>query len=97
LPLVQNELLPTYGGQGFSAVAVNSSRNTEYAAALILDEAISLPTGLDIESEVFRYYRVPGLAFPLHVVVDRQGKIAHVDNGPGLGAVEAAIVAALAQ
>lgn len=95
LPQIETQLLPTYGAQGLDAVAVNTSRNTTFAAQVALDKGITFPIALDVESEVFRYYRVPGRVFPLNVVIDREGRIAHVDNGPGLDAAEAAIVSAL--
>ena len=74
---------------------MNTSRNTAYAAALWLDEALTLPLAYDMDSEVFRHYRVPGAAFPLNVVIDRAGNIVHVDNDTDLVASEAAIANSL--
>ena len=95
MPQLQTYLLPTYGPDGLSVIAVNVSRNTAYAAALALDEGLTLPMAFDMDSEVFRHYRIPGFAFPLNVVIDRSGDVIHVDHDTDLIATEAAIVGAL--
>ncbi len=95
MPRIDDELLPTYGPQGLDAVAVNVSRETGYAARVAREKELSFPVVLDIESEVFRLYRVPGSVFPLNVVIGRDGTIVHVDNESSIDAAAAAVAEAL--
>jgi len=54
---------------------------------------LTFPIALDFDSELFRRYRLPGHVFPLNVVIDKEGKIAHI--GDDLDKAVAAARAAL--
>jgi hypothetical protein len=48
-----------------------------------------------MDSEAFRHYRIPNHVFPLHIVIGRDGKIAHISGKEGLDLVEAAVQEAM--
>ena len=96
MPQIDTTLLPTYAAQGLTAIAVNSGRRTAFATESLLQYDLSFPVALDMESEVFRDYRVPGHVFPLHIVVNRGGQVVHVSTGE-LAETEASIAAAVAE
>jgi peroxiredoxin len=92
---VQHALVPSFAQDDFVAVGVNTSHRTAYAEKVATDAGLSIPVVLDIDSEAFRHYRVPNHVFPLHIVIGRDGKIAHVNDQAGLELVEAAVRAAM--
>lgn len=92
---VQQSLVPSFAADDFVAVGINTTHRTAYADKVAADAGLTIPVVLDMDSEAFRHYRVPNHVFPLHVVIDRDGKIVHVDDQPGLATVEEAIRAAM--
>ena len=49
-------------------------------AFLVADQGVASPVVVDPEREVFRHLKVANAAFPLNLVIDREGRVAHVDN-----------------
>ena len=94
-PEIESDLLPAYSEDDFIAVGVNTTHRTSYADELAAMTGISMPVVLDVDSETFRYYRIPQKVFPLHIVLGRDGKIAHINNEKGIEAVTVAIDAAM--
>jgi peroxiredoxin len=92
---LQQSLVPAYAGQDFVAVGVNTSHRTAYADKVATDAGLTIPVALDMDSEAFRHYRIPNHVFPLHIVIGRDGKIAHISGKEGLDLVEAAVQEAM--
>lgn len=86
-PVIQSELVPRYGDQ-VVFVGVNKGHRTAYADAIATEASLDFPVVLDIDSQAFARYRLPGKVFPLHVILDTDGTIALADAEPGLAAVE---------
>lgn len=89
-PLIQSDLVPLYGDD-VVFVGVNKGHRTAYADAIASEAALGFPIVLDIDSQAFARYRLPGKVFPLHVVIDTDGTIALADAEPGLTTVEATL------
>jgi peroxiredoxin len=94
-PLIEQQLRPAYAEDDVVMIGINTAHRTAYAADLAHEAGLSLAVGLDLDSEVFRRLRIPGAVFPLHVVIDREGRLSWVSNESGIEAVRAAIDAAL--
>ena len=92
---VQSSLVPSFDGEDFVAVGVNTTHRTAYADKVATDAGLTIPVVLDMDSEAFRHYRVPNHVFPLHIVIGRDGKIVHINGEEGLDLVEDAVRAAM--
>jgi peroxiredoxin len=92
---VQSSLVPSFAGEDFVAVGVNTTHRTAYADKVATDAGLTIPVVLDMDSEAFRHYRVPNHVFPLHIVIGRDGRIAHINGEEGLELVEDAVRAAM--
>jgi peroxiredoxin len=90
-PEIEAQLLPDYDPADLAVIGINISHRTAYADTLRTDANLTLPIALDLQSEVFRHLRAPHKVFPLHVVIDRTGTIAHLDTNPGLTSIRAAL------
>lgn len=86
-PIIQSDLVPQYGDD-VVFVGVNKGHRTAYADAIATEASLDFPVVLDIDSQAFARYRLPGKVFPLHVVIAADGTIALADAEPGLAAVE---------
>ena len=86
-PIIQSDLVPQYGDD-VVFVGVNKGHRTAYADAIASEASLGFPVVLDIDSQAFARYRLPGKVFPLHVVIAADGTIALADAEPGLAAVE---------
>ena len=58
--------------------AIHSFDNGGPACAHVQEFGLSFEMALDLDSEVFRHFRLPGQVFPLNVVFDTQGKVAYL-------------------
>ncbi len=92
-PLIESELRPLWTTDDVVMLGLNTAHRTAYAAGLAADSDLSFDVGLDLDSEVFRRLRIPGAVFPLHVVIDRDGRLAWVSNEKGIEPIRAAIEA----
>lgn len=91
-PIIETQLRPQYGDD-VVMLGLNTAHRTAYAAGLAEQSGLTFDVGLDMDSEVFRQLRIPGAVFPLHVVIDREGRLAWVSNEKGIEPVQAAIEA----
>lgn len=89
-PLIQQDLVPAYG-EDVVFLGVNKGHRTAYADTIATDAALTFPVVLDLDSQAFARYRLPGQVFPLHVVIDAEGTIVLADTEPGLAVVEATL------
>jgi peroxiredoxin len=92
---VESDVMPGYSAADFVAVGVNTTHRTAFAGTLAADADLTLPLALDIDSNAFRFYRMPEKVFPLNAIVGRDGRLTHVDAEEGLTAAQSAIDAAM--
>ena len=90
---MQETILKTYEGAGLVGVAVHSQGLGINADAVATDYALTFPMLYDFEMQPLRYYRHGAKPFPLNVIVDREGVIAHI--GRDYDEAEAAVVSLL--
>ena len=89
LPLLEAEIVPNY--PALSVLAISSQPETTQAQRIMERDALSFPMLLDFDREMYRFYRRTGYVYPLHVVIDPDGRVAHIDNGPGLEPLKEAL------
>lgn len=92
---MQDVLVPKYSDQGFQFVAVHVGFDPAIAMQELDDAGVTVPIVFDLESEVFRRLRAADWAFPVHIVLDREGKIAFIQTEDDLDALDAAIAAVI--
>ena len=74
--MIENDWLPAYGDQGFSAAALYAGESPAFGQILgRYYDVDGLSIAWDLEWEVFDKYRIPGTVFPLRVLVDRDGTV----------------------
>jgi hypothetical protein len=92
---MQDALIPKYSDQDFQFVAVHVGFDPAVAMQELEEAGVTVPVVFDLESEVFRRLRAPDWAFPVHIVIDRDGKIAFIQTEDDLDALDAAIEAVI--
>ncbi|MEM6294198.1 MAG: hypothetical protein AAGA54_23160 [Myxococcota bacterium] len=78
MPSVEDEVLPAFDPDAFTAVAIHSFAEGRFPATHTQIFGLTFPVALDYDSEQFRRFRLPAHVFPLNVVFDEQGAVAHV-------------------
>ena len=91
MPQLEQEILPRYADQNLLTLAVASERSAKTAVNLGIDIGLKMPILLDFDRELFGAFRSPRRSFPLHVLLDRDGRIIHTDHGSGLAELEKAL------
>jgi len=94
--VIEDEWIPAYQDQGFSAAAVYAGESPAFGQLLVRHYDIDdLAMPWDLEWEVFDKYRIPGTVFPLRVLVGRDGTVLFKATGEELDATQTAIEDAL--
>lgn len=81
--MIANDVLPTYGAQGFEVFIVHTGPDVAYAFDLLADTSGAYPLMLDIDDNALAVYQQLGpdaLLFPLAYLVDKNRVIRHVYN-----------------
>ena len=78
MPSIDSDVLPGFSPDDVQFVAIHCYPEGGNAAFHTQWFGLSFPLALDFDSELFRRFRLPGHVYPLHVVVDRQGRVAYV-------------------
>jgi hypothetical protein len=78
LPLLEADILPSYSADDLQVVAIHCYPDAMPAVAHVQRFGLSFPMAFDFDSELFRRFRIPDHVYPLNIVIDQQGKFAHV-------------------
>jgi hypothetical protein len=88
---MQDLLIPKYSDQDFRFIAVHVGFDPAIAMQELDEAGVTVPVAFDLESEMYRRLRAPQWAFPVHIVLDRDGTIAFIQTEDDLDALDAAI------
>jgi hypothetical protein len=92
---MQDALMPKYADQDFQFIAVHVGFDPAIAMQELDEAGVTVPVAFDLESEMFRRLRAPDWAFPVHIVLDRDGKIVFIQTEDDLDALDTAIAATI--
>ena len=76
--MLQNNILPQHTNDDLLIVVIHCDAQARTPSAHIQQFGLTYPIALDFDSELFRRFRLPGQVFPLNVVIDREGRVAHI-------------------
>ena len=90
--MIENEWIPVYEVDGFSAASIYAGESPSFGETIVRHNGIQkLAMPWDIEFEVVAKYRIPGVVFPLRVVIGRDGTVVFKETGEVLDGTEQAI------
>ena len=76
--MLETDVIPGYAPADVQFVAIHSYPEGEFAAGHVQQFGLTFPVALDLDGELFRRFRLPNHVFPLNVVIDAAGNVAHV-------------------
>ena len=77
MPLLENDIKPGLDPAKVQIVVLHCDRDPAPGAYHVQVFGLSFPMAFDLDDELFRRLRLPDHVYPLNVVIDTDGKIAH--------------------
>ncbi len=78
--MIASDFVAQYDSAQFSAIALHCFDAGQAPAYHQQWFDLNFPIALDFDSELFRAYRIPHQVYPLNVVIDAQGNVAHIGS-----------------
>ena len=94
--MLENDILPGFSPDDVAIVAIHCHPDGRATASHVQWFGLTFPVALDIDSEMFRRFRLPEHVFPLNLVIDRNGDVAYLGTSldEAVGEVAAQLAAA---